>query len=100
MAIRLDPDGIEPALLHELVDFTGKSVLEIGCGEGRVTWQYARLAAQVTAIDPDEEDIEIALKERPDHLAQKVNFVATGIEDFDGPFDGSDYDIVFFTRSL
>ncbi len=100
MAIRLDPDGIEPALLHKLVDFTGKSVLEIGCGEGRVTWQYTGKAARVTAIDPDEEDIEIALKERPDHLAEKVNFIATGIEDFEGPLDGAAYDIVFFTRSL
>lgn len=100
MVIRLDPDGIEPALMHKLVDFTGKSVLEIGCGKGRVTWLYAGKATRVTAIDPDEEDIEIALKERPDHLAEKVNFIATGIEDFYGPLDRDAYDIVFFTRSL
>jgi len=100
MVIRLDPDGIEPALMHKLVDFSGKSVLEIGCGEGRVTWLYAGKANRVTAIDPDEEDIEIALKDRPHHLAEKVNFIATGIEEFDGPLDGDAYDIVFFTRSL
>ncbi len=100
MGIRLDPEGIEPATMHGLVDFTGQRVIEIGCGDGRVTWQYAGKATQVTAIDPDEEDIELAFKQRPDHLANKVNFIATGIEDFEEPHDGSGYDIVFFTRSL
>jgi len=34
------------------VDFSGKDVLEIGCGNGRVTWCYADSVASVLAVDP------------------------------------------------
>ena len=37
----LDPEGVETRVLHDLVDFRGKDVLEIGCGDGRMTWRYA-----------------------------------------------------------
>ena len=35
-----------------LVDLGGAEVLEIGCGDGRLTWRYAERAAYVTAIEP------------------------------------------------
>ena len=33
--------------------FAGKSVLDAGCGNGRWSTAFARLGAQVTAIDRD-----------------------------------------------
>jgi len=54
MSILLDPELNETTALFGLFnDFGGRSVLEIGCGDGRLTWRYAERAARVTAIDPD-----------------------------------------------
>ena len=34
--------------------FTGAHVIEVGCGDGRLTKRYAERAASVLAFDPDE----------------------------------------------
>ena len=65
----LDPEELETRAIHELVDFSGKDVLEIGCGEGRMTWRFASLAASVLAIDPDESAIATARRQTPPELA-------------------------------
>ena len=51
MTVRRDPEGAEPRILDELADFAGKDVLEIGSGEGRLTWRYAERARSVYGID-------------------------------------------------
>jgi ubiquinone/menaquinone biosynthesis C-methylase UbiE len=80
------------------VPFHGKTVLEIGCGEGRVTFQYASQAAHVVAIDPDAERIKTAKQNTPKALQGKVEFRIGKGEDL--PFEAASYDIVFFTWSL
>jgi cyclopropane fatty-acyl-phospholipid synthase-like methyltransferase len=57
MTVRIDPEGNETAALFDLVDLEGREVLEIGCGDGRLTWRYADRAAHVTAIEPFEDAI-------------------------------------------
>ena len=52
MSVLLDPEEAETRVLHELIDFTGKDVLEIGCGDGRMTWRFAASARSVLALDP------------------------------------------------
>jgi cyclopropane fatty-acyl-phospholipid synthase-like methyltransferase len=37
MVRAIDPEGVETRAIRELIDFAGKDVLEIGCGEGRMT---------------------------------------------------------------
>ncbi len=54
MASRVDPDGIETRVIHQLIDFRGKDVLEVGCGDGRMTWRFAEHTSSVPALDPDE----------------------------------------------
>jgi hypothetical protein len=55
MAIIEDPEGNEAAALASSgVSFMSRRVLEIGCGDGRLTKYFARVAASVLAIDPDE----------------------------------------------
>ena len=58
MAIDEDPEGHEVAAFAAAgVTFTGRRVLEIGCGDGRLTRRYARGASFVIAIDTDRQAI-------------------------------------------
>jgi ubiquinone/menaquinone biosynthesis C-methylase UbiE len=60
MAITLDPQERELRALARLVPWRGQRVLEIGCGDGRLTRRLAGLEARVTAIDPDSSEIRKA----------------------------------------
>ncbi len=85
MPVLLDPEDIETKALHDYADFTGKRVLEIGCGDGRLTWRYADRAAQVVAVDPKAEDIELAVEECPDDLRDKIEFRVARLDELDIP---------------
>ena len=90
MARRTDPEGIETRAIHDLVDFTNKRVIEIGCGDGRLTWRYADRAKSVLGIDPGPEEIEAANAATPDALADSVSFQVgdvTSTDFTDGPYD-------------
>ena len=60
MGYVLDPEQQELRALDQLVDFNGTDVLEVGCGDGRMTRRYAARAASVLAIDADAGAIERA----------------------------------------
>jgi ubiquinone/menaquinone biosynthesis C-methylase UbiE len=55
-AIR-DPEGAELRHLEAACPLDGKDVLEIGCGAGWLTWQYAALPRHVVGIDPDADSL-------------------------------------------
>lgn len=93
-----DPEGIEPAALHELVDFKGADVLEVGCGDGRMTWGYAEEAGSVLAIDLDGEKIEQANQAIPVGLGSKVRFLEADITQVELSSDG--YDVAILAHSL
>jgi 2-polyprenyl-3-methyl-5-hydroxy-6-metoxy-1,4-benzoquinol methylase len=58
VTVRHDPEGAEIATLRSCgLSFAGCRVLEIGCGDGRLTRLYAAEASSVIAIDPDREAI-------------------------------------------
>ena len=94
----LDPEGVETRVLHNLVDFSGKDVLEIGCGDGRMTWRYADAAASVLAFDPDEPSIAAAREETPEHLNAKVAFRVAGMMDID--LADAAYDVGLLSLSI
>jgi 16S rRNA A1518/A1519 N6-dimethyltransferase RsmA/KsgA/DIM1 with predicted DNA glycosylase/AP lyase activity len=55
MPIQLDPEEHEIRALVELIpNFQRTRVVEVGCGDGRLTRRYAARAASVFAFDPDE----------------------------------------------
>ena len=59
-------EAIEPPAffgdLHELAQFAGKRVLDVGCGNGFVLSRYARAGARVTGVDITEAGIELCKK--------------------------------------
>ena len=73
MSLLKDPERTETKYLHKFADFAGKRVLEIGCGDGRLTWQYAKSARLVAGIDLEANDLRVATIERPADLP--VSFV-------------------------
>jgi ubiquinone/menaquinone biosynthesis C-methylase UbiE len=81
----VDPQGQETRALHRLVDFAGKHVLEIGSGDGRLTWRYADHAASVLGLDPDETQIVRAREAMPSSLRSRVTFQAADAARVDLP---------------
>ena len=100
MTIRSDPENNEIRALLDLVDFSGKHVLEIGCGDGRLTWRYAEAAAHVTAIEPFEEAIERANANKPDTLRDQVEFHHISFEGFVAAHESEMFDMVILSWSL
>jgi 2-polyprenyl-3-methyl-5-hydroxy-6-metoxy-1,4-benzoquinol methylase len=80
-----DPEGAETRALATVADLSGKRVLEVGCGDGRLTWRYARDAGAVLAIDTDEESIAAARAQTPHDLADRVSFAVASALDLDEP---------------
>jgi ubiquinone/menaquinone biosynthesis C-methylase UbiE len=94
----LDPEGAHLAALRRLGDFRDRRVLELGCGDGRLTLGIARNAARVLAFDPDSEAVEQARRSLPAELADRVVYrVATGKEI---ELEPHSFDLVVFSWSL
>ena len=94
----LDPEGAHLAALRRLGDFRGRRVLELGCGDGRLTPGIAAEAASVLAFDPDADAVETAQRSLPAELSERVAFrVASGkgIE-----LEPVSFDLVVFSWSL
>lgn len=93
-----DPEGAELRALGALVDFSRQRVLEIGCGDGRMTWLYAEEAADVLAVDSDAESIHEAHAALPNRLRNRVEFRVIEAESLDVPRQR--FDIAFLSWSL
>ena len=98
MTLQKDPERNESKYLHKFVDFTGRRVLEVGCGEGRMTWQYAKATHTTIGIDPDPDALRIAKIDRPSDLENKVLFARAASEYM--PFSKETFDIAVLAWSL
>jgi 2-polyprenyl-3-methyl-5-hydroxy-6-metoxy-1,4-benzoquinol methylase len=94
MSIEEDPEGHEIEALGGVgAAFDARSVLEVGCGDGRLTRRYAHRARSVIAIDSDAE----AIRTLSGTLAN-VDARATGIESL--ALARGSIDVVLFAWSL
>ena len=73
-------------------------MLEIGCGDGRMTWRYAEAAAAVLGLDPFDSDIHLAVTNTPDHLVSKIRFQVADALSVD--LEESTFDVVVLSRSI
>lgn len=69
-----DPQGAEAAAISAVADLDGKRVLEVGCGEGRLTRFAAEHASEVYAFDPDGERVARATAALAPELRDRVRF--------------------------
>lgn len=98
MPTQHDPEGIETKCLHDLVDMTNAHVLEIGCGDGRLTWRYAVSAERVTGTDPNPNLIDMANCVCPPTLRSSLAFAQATAETL--PFPSQTFDIAIMAWSL
>jgi 2-polyprenyl-3-methyl-5-hydroxy-6-metoxy-1,4-benzoquinol methylase len=100
MTIRQDPENNEIHALLSRVNFTGTNVLEIGCGDGRLTWRYAGKAARVTAIDAFEPGILRAIENAPAQLRNRVRFEAVSFIEFASRTESNAFDVTILSWTL
>jgi 2-polyprenyl-3-methyl-5-hydroxy-6-metoxy-1,4-benzoquinol methylase len=98
MSRLLDPEEAETRVIHALIDFTGKDVLDVGCGDGRLTWRFARGAHSVLGIDPSAEAIETATATTTAGLRRKVTFQVADVTI--APLPYAAFDVVVLSWSL
>jgi ubiquinone/menaquinone biosynthesis C-methylase UbiE len=92
------PDGTEIRLIEQFTTLRRRRILEVGCGDGRLTFQYARTAGHVLAIDPDRPSIEDALDEQAWLRVPNVTFRVGSVERL--PARGDPFDLALFSWSL
>ncbi len=99
MTLQKDPEGFEQKILHTLVDFKDKRALEVGCGEGRLTFKYAAASALTVGFDPDHDALRIARADAQDKsCGTYVHF--TGASASHIPFSKETFDIAILAWSL
>jgi SAM-dependent methyltransferase len=67
-------------VITDMVDLEDKSVLELGCGAGRITFELADKVREIVAIDIDAKAIAEA---RQNNAYEHVTFIVENMENFD-----------------
>ena len=91
-------EGLELRLIERFVSLRRKYVLEVGCGDGRLTFQLAPLASSILAIDPDPLSIEEAVVEQKRRGIDNIDFRLGSIERLSA--GGAPFDVALFSWSL
>ncbi len=94
-----DPEGRELDQLRAVLPLDDARVLEIGCGDGRLTWKYAGQSRAVLAIDADRSKVvaaRTALSGR--RLSGKVQLAQAAAESL--PVLREAFDLALFSWSL
>ena len=98
MATQHDPEGVEIKYLREVAHLAGAHVLEIGCGDGRLTWRYAASARRVTATDPDPSRLSTVQHQCPPEFRSILTLAQVKAEAL--PFPNATFDAAILAWSL
>lgn len=99
MAITVDPQRREVRALSRATAWRGKRVLEIGCGDGRLTLRLAGLGPRrIAAIDPDAASVRRARADLPARHRRRVEYrVGSALR---LPYRAREFDCVVFAWAL
>jgi 2-polyprenyl-3-methyl-5-hydroxy-6-metoxy-1,4-benzoquinol methylase len=89
---------VEPHIPHfaEFSRWNGARVLEVGCGIGTDTVQFAKAGATVTAVDLSPESLALARDHaRVYGVADRVTFIQGNSEELTKHIQKGDYDLVY-----
>ena len=98
MTRTLDPEGAHLAALRRVADFRGRRVLEMGCGEGRLSVGLAADAARLVAFDPNPELVATAQLSLPADLAGRVSYRVALAQELE--IEKRSFDLVVFSWAL
>jgi len=84
--------NIDP-IEHLLGPLDGKSLLDIGCGQGRLSRALSKRGARMTGVDPQAAMVDLARQTAPDAQFEKAGAEAL-------PFDDNSYDGAIILNSL
>ena len=95
---RRDPENIERRFLQRYFPQLEGRVLDIGCGDGRLTWSLAGNTRHIVGTDLDMQELRIAQKALIEADSKKVCFTAAQGESL--PFTKETFSQAIFSWSL
>ena len=99
MPLTIDPAKQEVRALRNATHWHGKCVIEVGCGDGRLTLRLASLRPlKIEALDPDSKLIHMARKNVPERYAEQIHYQVGHAERLKYP--AGIFDIVVFSWVL
>jgi ubiquinone/menaquinone biosynthesis C-methylase UbiE len=98
MATEVDPAGVMPRAILKATDLRNARVLEVGAGDGRLTFQYAAGPRSIVGIDTKEPDIRLAAEAVRAELRGHVRFLCASATAL--PFSAGRFEIVLLASSL
>ena len=98
MATEIDPAGVMPEAILKVADFRDARVLEVGAGDGRLTFEYAGAPRSVVGIDTKEPDIRAASQCLGIEIRGDIQFLCASATAL--PFSAEQFGIVLLASSL
>jgi len=96
--LRRDPEELEVRTLLRHAPLRGARILDVGCGDGRLTRRIAGLVQNAVGVDPDAKQIARATRLVPVRLRGKIRFQVGHAETL--RFPAQSFDTVIFSWSL
>jgi ubiquinone/menaquinone biosynthesis C-methylase UbiE len=94
MSTEVDPARVMPRAIFQAADLQDARILEVGAGDGRLTFQYASQPRSVIGIDTKELDIRSAVMAS----RGRERFLCASAAAL--PFSGEQFEIVLLASSL
>jgi ubiquinone/menaquinone biosynthesis C-methylase UbiE len=98
MSTAIDPAGVMPHAILKAAEFRDALVLEVGAGDGRLTFQYAAESRFVVGIDTKEAEIRTATQRPAAELRGDVRFLCASATAL--PFLDEQFGILLLASSL
>lgn len=98
MPSQRDPEKILTKCLSDILDLANAHILEIGSGDGHLTWCYAASAKRIVGLDPNAKRLVSALRDQPPALRTILTFVQARAEAL--PFRRETFDAIILSWTL